>query len=86
MKKLLDICIELKQGVLHIEMENSFNGNLVAEDNKESGQGFLRTTKEDKNHHGIGLSSVRRIVEKYNGIMKVSTQGERFKIKIILYM
>jgi sensor histidine kinase regulating citrate/malate metabolism len=31
----------------------------------------LRTTKKDGTHHGIGLKSIQRVVERYHGIQTV---------------
>ncbi len=46
----------------------------------------FQTTKEDKEQHGIGLMNVKKIVEKYNGIMEAYPKGSLFYVKLILYM
>lgn len=79
-EKQLDVDIKLKQGVLWIKIENSFQGKL-----RKGQKGFL-TTKEKKEQHGIGLSNVRKIVEKYNGIMEICPHDNIFCVKLILYM
>ena len=79
-EKQLDIDIKLKQGVMRIKIENSFSGRI-----KKGRQGLL-TTKEKKEQHGIGLSNVRKIVEKYNGIMEICPSDNIFCVKLILYM
>lgn len=79
-EKQLDVDIKLKQGVMRIKIENSFNGRL------KKGQKGLLTTKEKKEQHGIGLSNVRKIVEKYNGIMEICPHDNIFCVKLILYM
>ena len=79
-EKQLDVDIKLKQGVMRIKIENSFNGRI------EKGQKGLLTTKEKKEQHGIGLSNVRKIVEKYNGIMEICPRDNIFCVKLILYM
>lgn len=50
---------------LVVEIKNSYSKLLLKTD---AGGGFL-TTKSDKSRHGIGLKSVRYIVEKYNGLL-----------------
>lgn len=59
--------------------------NIVKEKRKGMETVFL-TTKEAKEKHGIGLKSVRKIVEMYNGTMEVIPQNDIFCVKLILYM
>lgn len=85
-KKYLCVDIALKRGVLKIQIANSFSSeNIVKEEHKGVGTVF-RTTKKAKEKHGIGLKSVRKIVEMYNGTMDVTPQNDIFNIKLILYM
>lgn len=85
-EKLLNVNIQLKQGVLKIEIENSFHGKLLFQKKDGKQTPCLATTKEKKKQHGIGLHSVRKIVEKYNGIVEVDSQNSRFCVKVLLYM
>lgn len=78
-EKRLKFRVTFQKGVLQIEIENSFQGTLVRE------RGRFFTTKEDKELHGIGLNNVRRIVEKYDGLMEVRPREDTFFVKIILY-
>lgn len=93
-EKRLHVKIKLKQGVLRIEVENSFRKEMLVT-KKESGilsnriykkSIRFQTTKEDKEQHGIGLMNVKKIVEKYNGIMEAYPKGSLFYVKLILYM
>lgn len=85
-KKYLDVDITLKKGILRVQIANSFlPENIVTEEQKGVGTVFL-TTKKAKERHGVGLKSVRRIVEMYNGTMDVMPQNDIFCIKLILYM
>lgn len=79
-EKTLDAYICLKQGVLRIEIINSCVGELL----KRKGR-FL-TTKKEKENHGIGLSSVKKIVEKYNGEIDIYSKNNTFHVNLILYM
>lgn len=91
-EKLLNLKIGVKQGVLRIEMENSFCKELLVMEGVGKtgflGDGRIRfqTTKKDKSEHGFGLYNVQKIVEKYNGIMEAFPRGERFLVKLILYI
>lgn len=44
----------------------------------------LFTTKKDKNRHGIGLMSVKKIVKKYNGMYKVYEEDKFLVVNIML--
>ena len=43
-----------------------------------------RSTKRDKDYHGYGMLSIRRIVEKYGGNFTISTEDQLFQIDIML--
>lgn len=76
-EKTLEVLLYYKQGVMTIDIKNSFPGELR--------KGFL-TTKAEKGNHGIGLSSVKQIVEKYDGLMKIEEQDNLFCVNVILYL
>ncbi len=48
-------------------------------------QSSLQTTKDNKILHGIGLSNVRQIVNKYHGTVDISTVKDYFTVSITLY-
>ena len=79
-EKRLDIEIELHQGFLRIQIENSYDGKL------EKDYGKFLTTKRAKESHGIGLENVRKIVHKYNGIMEACPDGDLFRVILLLYL
>ncbi len=82
--KRLDINIELQQGFLRIQVENSYNGKTII--NREKRLQHLLTTKNASGLHGIGLKNVRKMVEKYDGIMEICPDGDIFRVTLILYM
>ena len=84
-QKYLNVNIALKKGVLKIRIENSFLPAGLVKEEKQGASRFL-TTKKAKEQHGIGLKSVRKIVESYNGTMEVTPQNELFCVNLILYM
>lgn len=45
----------------------------------------LKTSKTDHIHHGLGLGSVRAVVEKYDGILDFSYEEHMFKVIISLF-
>ncbi len=79
-EKKLNVNIELQQGFLRIQIENSYTGKLEIRHQK------LLTTKGTKGLHGIGLENVRKIVEKYDGILEVCPDSDMFRVMLIIYM
>ncbi|NBI87196.1 GHKL domain-containing protein [Lachnospiraceae bacterium] len=84
-EKYLGVTIMLKKEILRIEIENSFNGSLLFQKDEKYHAFSFGTTKENTKKHGMGLNSVRKIVQKYNGIMDVYSKDNRFYIKLMLY-
>lgn len=66
---------------LLIYIENSYIGSLIrTKDNK------LKSTKEDSENHGIGLESVKRAVEKYDGMVMIDDSHKNsFLVNVVLY-
>lgn len=62
----------IKAGYLIIKTENPF---AKIEKNEK---GSLITTKKDKENHGIGLSLISSIAEKYNGSFETKTENNLF--------
>ena len=80
-RKYIRLKIKYDKKNLLIMVENSYKGNLVKGRGEE-----LRTTKTDKDNHGIGLSSVRRVVGKYHGTVSIDDSiPECFVIRMVLY-
>lgn len=79
-ERKLRMTMKLEKGVLFLNLCNSCQG--IAEGKK----GSLETTKTDRENHGMGLSSVRRIVEKYHGDMELFCENGNMEVDIILYM
>ena len=62
-------------------MVNNYDGKLIKSKDKK-----LKTTKLDSGNHGVGLSSVERVVSKYHGILSIDDSvPRRFLIRIVLY-
>lgn len=78
--KKINVSIVYKKGVLFIHIENTYDGNVIYENNK------IITTKTKKENTGIGLNNVKNVVEKYNGTMDVRHDGFKFTVDIILYI
>lgn len=61
-----------------IQVENSFEGELKMKN------GLPLTSKADKENHGIGIRSIKSIVEKYQGTVSVRVQDGNFVLTILL--
>lgn len=76
-KKYINIKAEIRELQLVIKIENSFNGQVLKEGN------VIKTSKAVEGH-GIGLSNVRKITEKYNGYFNVKYNENKFEVHIII--
>lgn len=81
-EKFLGVELSLKSGVLVLEIENSFLPERIRKDK----YGNFLTTKKDSESHGIGLKSVKRMVEKYHGDMGINIKETHFCVKLMLYI
>ncbi len=77
-KRYINLNIKYKFGKTSIIMENSMLGNIKMDNNK------IITSKKDKENHGYGLLNIRRTVEKYEGIMKLKDEKDKFTIEILI--
>ncbi|MDF2474335.1 MAG: putative rane protein [Anaerocolumna sp.] len=78
-EKGLKIEINLNRSVLYITVINSYSQQIYQKDGK-----FL-TTKKDTKNHGIGLSSIENVLEKYNGAMDIDYNDNTFEVNVLLY-
>lgn len=85
-KQYLGVNITLKKGILKVKIENSFEDSHIMQEKSWGNGTAFQTTKPLTDRHGIGLKNVRKIVEKYNGTMAVTTKDGIFCVNLILYM
>ena len=64
-----------------IEVKNSFVGEIEFDKNTDLP---LSTKQNDNSLHGIGLSNVKREVEKYMGDIKIKTKKNEFSVMVML--
>ena len=62
---------------LLIEIINAVKEEIKNVDN-------LQTTKKDKNKHGFGMLSMKKIVEKYKGYLRYTCENNNFNLSIML--
>lgn len=79
-KKEIQAVMKYDRGILFIKISNTYNGIIVQKG------GELSSTKRENKDHGIGLASVRRMVEKYNGDIRIEYTDEEFIVRIVMYI
>jgi len=76
-QKYININAEIKGFNLILKIANSFHEKIVLD------KGKIKTSKKLKGH-GIGLSNVRKTVEKYNGFFDIKYSDIEFEVIIII--
>ena len=76
--RFIDICVAEKQHFLYIRFSNPIERAPEYEND------LPKTTKKNKQYHGIGLKSIRHIAEKYGGDISVSTEMNCFNLEVLL--
>lgn len=80
-EKYIRIRLKYDKNNLLLFVENSYKGTLIKMKNKR-----LKSTKTDAGNHGVGLSSVYRVVAKYHGVVTIEDNvPDRFLIRVVLY-
>ncbi|WP_097026501.1 sensor histidine kinase [Clostridium peptidivorans] len=76
--KEISITSYIQDLYLIIEVSNTIVDKLQYNGNK------IATTKQDKTNHGIGISSIEMIAKKYNGIVDIIIEKNKFILNIML--
>jgi len=77
-RKLELKCRYTENGYFSLELINSKINEIAVQKNQ------YISDKEDKSAHGIGISSIRDIVEKYEGTLDISYDDTSFKVVILI--
>ncbi len=78
--KILRIRIAYTKGRLMIFLQNSYEGDIIYE------SGNICSTKENSELHGLGLKNVRKALESYNGLLKITHNSGVFLVQALLYL
>ena len=74
------LAMSYDQGNLVILVENTFDGFLK----KERKTGWA-TRKNNSQQHGIGVQSIRNVIQKYHGYYHVDIEGKVYRLEMVLY-
>lgn len=77
-KRTININIATQGGLLVLQFENYYEGEIQMEGE------LPKTSKSDKENHGIGLKSIKFIAEKYNGTLQIKKDNGIFSLRIII--
>lgn len=75
----IKVGVSYSKGMLFISIENAYFGKIIEIN------GHLLTTKNNKEHHGYGLSNVRKVLEAYHGMIEFEHTKNIFRIDAALY-
>lgn len=78
--KYIQIGIRYDKENLLLSVKNSFDGYV-----KRNKYGKLKSAKIDVENHGIGLETIHRITERYQGTVIVDVVENDFTLKVLLY-
>lgn len=78
--KYIEVNIEYNKDCIFVAVKNSYDNviNII--------NGKIKTRKNDKMLHGIGLKSVETTIEKYNGVIHYEHDQNEFVASVILYV
>lgn len=76
--KIISIIIKQHNHILKVLITNPVFESPIIEDN------MIVTNKTDKDNHGLGLYSIKRTIQKYNGLCVISCNNNIFSISITL--
>ena len=77
---LINITIKYDKKCIFMKITNPISGELKFKN------GEYISTKKDSKDHGLGLKSVKNIVERYNGSIYFTEENGRFVVKAVLLM
>lgn len=77
-ERFISFCTSRRMKWLTITVENSYDGMLKIDEN-----GDIITQKEDDANHGIGLKSIKSVVENKCGNVRIEAENKIFRISLV---
>ena len=85
----IEACQRVDDAKKRISLKMIFKGEALVfkmtNTKKEEYADIAKSSKKDPYNHGIGLKSVKQIVEKYNGVVDFVDQKSEFVVNVSLY-
>ena len=79
-KKTIRLKVKTVGNIVSISSKNFFKSKITFVN------GLPKSNKEDLNHHGFGLKSMKLISEKYNGSLNININGDVFEISLMFVL
>ena len=77
-KRGINLIVKNAMSFVSITIENYFDGKI-----KLDKQGIPKTTKNNEQYHGFGMKSIKLIVNKYHGDLKIVLDDDVFSLGIL---
>ena len=77
-KRSINLIIRNVHSFVTITIENYYQGEIYL-----NNDGLPITTKDNKDYHGFGMKSIKLLVNKYNGDLKITTKKNIFTLSIL---
>lgn len=74
-EKIISVSIYVQNKNIFIDVENPKDNNEIQ----------FNTWKSDKENHGIGLNSVKKIADKYSGTLVTEDNGDNYHTQVIMW-
>ena len=78
-KRWIEIIIGQQNQMLFLKIRNNYTRELIIK------KGEYQTTKQNKETHGYGIKSVKRIVNRQNGAIRIRTGNQIFEVMISFF-
>lgn len=79
-ERFIKVCSRVVNDFWVIKVNNSFDG-IVTEEN-----GRLITRKKDKNQHGLGVGTVRKIIKEHDGEFEIQAKSKEKIFEVFIYL
>ena len=74
----------MNMGVLLVRIDNSFPSGEKAQIKPEDKKSL--PTLKKKEHYGLGLKNVQRIVDAHDGTMEIIKDADLYSVRVLLYL
>lgn len=81
--KWISLSLREDRGVFFLKIANSYDGMAVQTDGPE---GPVYYSRKKGHGHGLGLSIVQSVINKYHGELQIESAGTIFTVEALLYL